>query len=72
MPAGRAEKEQVAPFTGAWVEIQRLFEGWKPQSVAPFTGAWVEMLNGVCAIFILFVAPFTGAWVEIQVGRHHN
>ena len=23
------ETEIVAPFTGAWIEIQRLFEGWK-------------------------------------------
>ena len=33
----------VAPYTGAWIEIEktrRLYEG---KNVAPYTGAWIEM-----------------------------
>ena len=35
----------VAPFTGAWIEIDR--ESARDEigeRVAPFTGAWIEML----------------------------
>ena len=33
----------VAPFTGAWIEIniKEILE--TVQSVAPFTGAWIEI-----------------------------
>ena len=33
----------VAPFAGAWIEIQEgqvLLQGW---AVAPFAGAWIEI-----------------------------
>ena len=36
--------EEVAPYTGAWIEIiDRLeqFENW--DTVAPYTGAWIEI-----------------------------
>ncbi len=33
----------VAPFTGAWVEIGSAGLTISPQPVAPFTGAWVEI-----------------------------
>ena len=37
---------QVAPYTGAWIEIE-IAEGsdiW--DDVAPYTGAWIEIRNG--------------------------
>ena len=34
---------QVAPFTGAWIEIQQTHEQDQQTSVAPFTGAWIEI-----------------------------
>ena len=40
---GRFDLDVVAPFTGAWIEIEyskaRIFSG----IVAPFTGAWIEI-----------------------------
>ena len=35
--------EQVAPFTGAWIEIREDFMHFAKGIVAPFTGAWIEM-----------------------------
>ena len=35
---------QVAPFTGAWIEIRGNLPGFANRTiVAPFTGAWIEM-----------------------------
>ena len=33
----------VAPFTGAWIEIGRQCGMGKRSPVAPFTGAWIEI-----------------------------
>ena len=33
----------VAPFTGAWIEITFLLADIPDIAVAPFTGAWIEM-----------------------------
>ena len=33
----------VAPFTGAWIEINRKQILQAPHGVAPFTGAWIEI-----------------------------
>ena len=35
--------EQVAPFTGAWIEIDRMSSCPFAVVVAPFTGAWIEI-----------------------------
>ena len=35
----------VAPFTGAWIEIELTDFKQKVQTVAPFTGAWIEILQ---------------------------
>ena len=35
---------KVAPFTGAWIEIQQCTKGDDVFEVAPFTGAWIEIL----------------------------
>ena len=34
----------VAPFTGAWIEMELAGLEDGPEIVAPFTGAWIEML----------------------------
>ena len=34
---------QVAPFTGAWIEIMFASAANNLNSVAPFTGAWIEI-----------------------------
>ena len=36
----------VAPFTGAWIEITEEGEGNMTEQVAPFTGAWIEIPSG--------------------------
>ena len=38
------DEEDVAPFTGAWIEIRQV-AGMRGlmADVAPFTGAWIEM-----------------------------
>jgi len=34
----------VAPFTGAWIEINAGKKQSIPCAVAPFTGAWIEII----------------------------
>ena len=36
-------RPQVAPFTGAWIEIQDAVVDLYLDIVAPFTGAWIEI-----------------------------
>ena len=37
---------RVAPFTGAWIEIQReIVATVLCANVAPFTGAWIEIVR---------------------------
>ena len=36
----------VAPFVGAWIEIEYFDELGCRDFVAPFVGAWIEMLIG--------------------------
>ena len=33
----------VAPFTGAWIEINAESAELSDKTVAPFTGAWIEI-----------------------------
>ena len=33
----------VAPYTGAWIEIEALEDLATVTAVAPYTGAWIEM-----------------------------
>ena len=35
--------EDVAPFTGAWIEMIASFKNCVRMPVAPFTGAWIEI-----------------------------
>ena len=63
--------QQVAPFTGAWIEIvvQRNAERVTAE-VAPFTGAWIEILIYLLQLPMAIVAPFTGAWIEITLSKY--
>ena len=36
-------ESEVAPFVGAWIEIQSATVGMLAVIVAPFVGAWIEM-----------------------------
>ena len=33
---------EVAPFTGAWIETEKILNEVRGVTVAPFTGAWIE------------------------------
>ena len=35
---------RVAPFAGAWIEINHIHLGFFVVHVAPFAGAWIEIL----------------------------
>ena len=56
----------VAPFAGAWIEINRWCSPSSPCYVAPFAGAWIEIQLCGQAIEERKVAPFAGAWIEIK------
>ena len=36
---------RVAPFTGAWIEMEEVIRRCIENEVAPFTGAWIEILT---------------------------
>ena len=57
----------VAPFTGAWIEMSSSKAAARTVWVAPFTGAWIEIQPGTSTPRPIRVAPFTGAWIEIFV-----
>ena len=40
----------VAPYTGAWIEIQKPFTWLRGSVVAPYTGAWIE-IKRTCWIY---------------------
>ena len=55
----------VAPHTGAWIEIVILQHTEMVPHVAPHTGAWIEILLHHNMLERIAVAPHTGAWIEI-------
>ena len=57
--------EKVAPFAGAWIEIQIFQQLRRRKTVAPFAGAWIEICDFVSVFPQTFVAPFAGAWIEM-------
>ena len=61
-----SDNAQVAPFTGAWIEIGSMLINEVREEVAPFTGAWIEISSLIRFCFLPNVAPFTGAWIEIS------
>ena len=56
---------QVAPYTGAWIEIAPECAHGRLGAVAPYTGAWIEMFAVQYSSETSVVAPYTGAWIEI-------
>ena len=36
------EQDQVAPYTGAWIETNPIILTTMSEQVAPYTGAWIE------------------------------
>ena len=59
----------VAPFAGAWIEMEN-YRGWRDlQCVAPFAGAWIEILTRGNFLLGVIVAPFAGAWIEILLNE---
>ena len=56
---------RVAPFAGAWIEMQSCAVCADQAKVAPFAGAWIEIMLFRCRQILVIVAPFAGAWIEI-------
>ena len=56
----------VAPFAGAWIEIEEMEKLLSGQNVAPFAGAWIEIKNVAVQNYGDVVAPFAGAWIEMH------
>ena len=56
----------VAPFVGAWIEIQQIHQSKSKQMVAPFVGAWIEIRTSPSMRGLTAVAPFVGAWIEMH------
>ena len=67
MKACDRERNLVAPFTGAWIEIviYHTTVGDNPQS-HPSRVRGLKYLEHVSKTYDGHVAPFTGAWIEIQ------
>ena len=63
----KAQEVNVAPFTGAWIEIMTGSRNGNDGTVAPFTGAWIEISSFISLPRYFIVAPFTGAWIEITI-----
>ena len=59
------DKYNVAPFAGAWIEMQSCAVCADQAKVAPFAGAWIEIMLFRCRQILVIVAPFAGAWIEI-------
>ena len=55
----------VAPFAGAWIEINHYRFSLNDSLVAPFAGAWIEIVSDFSAHGATAVAPFAGAWIEM-------
>ena len=57
---------KVAPYTGAWIEIDKGRLCAAAPTVAPYTGAWIEIFACLTDTENISVAPYTGAWIEIS------
>ena len=55
----------VAPYMGAWIEIQCIQVAGKTLFVAPYMGAWIEIHPLSLLDYLFYVAPYMGAWIEI-------
>ena len=61
----------VAPFAGAWIEINHTSQYMLYDGVAPFAGAWIEINEPFFVALSAVVAPFAGAWIEISKCYHN-
>ena len=52
---------QVAPFTGAWIEIYLAHWLVKLYDVAPFTGAWIEIISSILIILLAISRSLHGS-----------
>ena len=64
--------EDVAPFAGAWIEIEKCMAFQSGGKVAPFAGAWIEIGSQELAMALFTVAPFAGAWIEIRTSKFYD
>ena len=56
----------VAPYAGAWIEIEAAGVVKPTDWVAPYAGAWIEIIIFGKVKFCINVAPYAGAWIEIS------
>ena len=42
----------VAPYTGAWIEMEYITIKLIKKPVAPYTGAWIEIINEVLSAYL--------------------
>ena len=66
MTGNCASEFAVAPYAGAWIEIQKKQLKSDLADVAPYAGAWIEMYILVQPLIAFCVAPYAGAWIEIK------
>ena len=57
----------VAPYMGAWIEIELRFGSCEVSMVAPYMGAWIEICSLTMYLNNGIVAPYMGAWIEINL-----
>ncbi len=55
----------VAPYAGAWIEIEYMHKRFSLLYVAPYAGAWIEITVATYKNVLSGVAPYAGAWIEI-------
>ena len=53
--------DYVAPFAGAWIEIEYKYAGGEFANVAPFAGAWIEMLIKMLSLSISLSRSLRGS-----------
>ena len=63
--------DDVAPFTGAWIEILRLQISKQTYQSLPSRERGLKSLDASLEYSAISVAPFTGAWIEINFLEQH-
>ena len=58
--------QSVAPFTGAWIEIETCHLGLTQRESLPSRERGLKLLYGGGKACEYLVAPFTGAWIEMS------
>ena len=62
----------VAPYAGAWIEINDVVAFCIAFAVAPYAGAWIEIKLYPIPFTIFSVAPYAGAWIEIYHPKNNT